>query len=729
MRGLRGVWFAATVVVISAGPTSAEDPCPARGPFFGATPTEGVSLFAPGMASTQWHDDWPPVFSPDGREVVLRILGFVDDERRGILFSSRMDEKGCWSEPEPLPFSGQGMDGAAAFSPDGSSLFFSSKRPAPGDPDGSSRSRIWVADRRSEGWAEPEVLDSPLSAFNANGGFSIDGEGNLFVSIEREGGLEGHDLYFVRRVGGGYPIVEALPGAVNTDGTEIAPHVDPQRRFLLYTTVADQGLELRVSLPDGTGGWAEGVPAPELEGQSPKFAGLSPDGHRLFFVSERPDAGGNPRAVWSFDRYGDPVYEDNADIYWMSSRVVTDLIGEKARPWKPVIEVSRLGDGLFRLATDQGAYTTNSLVFVGDDGVLLVDTQSETEAEALKSVVDGFELGLPKIIIFTHRHVEHVGGAAIFGEAPIVIAHDLVRSKLLSGAYLFDEFPDATMPDLSFADRMKLHFNGEDIELVAMAGSHDDNEIVVHFTGRRVVHLSSLTNGFNLPSVDGDGDALAFAPLIARAMEEIPEDAVIVSGHNADGTWQDLEPYREMLIGTEAAVRSGLEEGLDAAQLKEAKVLQPWEAYAGSYVSTHQWIDTLVDAIETEGEAKPEKDIYAELYFTLRDHGVDEALARYTELRAEQPNAYDFNEFNLLAAGAKLLLKGRPEPAAAFLELETEQFPDSDFLYYTFYLLAQARLDLDQREEAIEACRSALELKPDNQTIKNFLAEIETSSS
>lgn len=173
------------LMLVSAGISTGEQPCLAHGPFFGAAPTEGVSLFAPGMASTQWHDDWPPVFSPDGREVVLRILGFVEDERRGILFESRMDETGCWNRPEPLPFSGGGMDGAVAFSPDGGSLFFSSKRQAPGDPDGTARSRIWVADRQGDGWADPRVLDSPVSAFNANGGFSVDREGNIFVSIER----------------------------------------------------------------------------------------------------------------------------------------------------------------------------------------------------------------------------------------------------------------------------------------------------------------------------------------------------------------------------------------------------------------------------------------------------------------------------------------------------------------------------------------------------------------
>ena len=701
----------------------------ARGPFFGAAPTEGVSVFAPGVASTQWHDDWPPVFSPDGREVVLRVLGFVEDERRGILFGSQMDETGCWSRPEPLPFSGDWMDGAVAFSPDGNSLFFSSKRPASGDPEGLSRSRIWVADRQSGGWAEPQVLDSPVSAFNANGGFCIDVDGNLYVALKKDNGGAAHDIYLVRHVDGAYPVVEAIPGSINTDAAEIAPAIDPRGRFLLYTSVTDEGLELRVSLPDGGGGWAEGLPVPGLDGQSPKFAGLSPDGQRLFFVSERPDVDANPRAIWAFDRYGEPVYEDNADIFWMSSQGVMDMVGEEAPVWKPTIEITSLGEGLYRLTTDQGAYTTNSLAFVGSDGVLLVDTQSENEAGALESLVSGFQRGAPKIIIFTHRHVEHVGGAAIFGEEPLVIAHDLVRTKLRSGAYLFDEFPDATMPDLSFADRMKLHFNGEEIELVAMAGSHDDNEIMVHFTASKVVHLSSLTNGFNLPSADGDGDVLAFAPLIARAMDEILEDVIIVSGHNDNGSWQDLEPYREMLIGTEAAVRSGLEEGLDVEQLIKAKVLEPWEAYAGSYVSTDQWIEYMVDAIESEGIEKPKKDIYAELYYTLRDQGVDEALARYTQLRSEHPDDYDFNEFNLLAAGAKLLEQGRPEPAAAFLQLGVEEYPEGDYLYYTYYLLAQAELGLDQNEKALEACRRALELKPENQTIKKLLDEIEATYS
>ena len=144
-----------------------------------------------------------------------------------------------------------------------------------------------------------------------------------------------------------------------------------------------------------------------------------------------------------------------------------------------------------------------------------------------------------------------------------VIAHDLVRTKLRSGSYLFDEFPDSTLPNITFSDSMSLHFNGEKIDLVAMPGSHDDNEVIVHFTQSKVVHLSSLTNGFNFPSVDSDGDALMFETLVARAIELLPEDVVVVSGHNRNGTMDDLRAYHEMLVGTTEAVRNGLEQGKD----------------------------------------------------------------------------------------------------------------------------------------------------------------------
>jgi glyoxylase-like metal-dependent hydrolase (beta-lactamase superfamily II) len=398
-------------------------------------------------------------------------------------------------------------------------------------------------------------------------------------------------------------------------------------------------------------------------------------------------------------------------------------MGAIAADEESAIQTTRLTERLYLLTSDQGEYTTNTIASVGEDGVLLVDTQAETDAEALKKVVDGFEKGNPKIIINTHRHVEHVGGNAIFGIEPIVIAHDLVPTKLRSGSYLFNEFPSATFPDITFGDTITLWFNGEEIRLTAFAGSHDDNEIIVHFTDSKVVHLSSVVNGFNFPSVDSDGDPLQFASLVKRAVELLPDDVTIVSGHNRIGSVEDLRSYHEMLVATENIVREGLAAGKDAESLKKLNVFDAWTSYAGSYVSVDEWIDTLAGAMVPGDEAKPT--VLEPLYYEWKASGARAAADLYIDLKENHASEYSLGEFDLLVIGNKLLDKGHAESAIVFLELSLTEYPQSEYAYYAHYNLALAHRDLGDREKALEDCRSAANSKPDSQAIADLLSELE----
>ena len=389
----------------------------------------------------------------------------------------------------------------------------------------------------------------------------------------------------------------------------------------------------------------------------------------------------------------------------------------------PKVKVTRLSDTLYQLTTDQGSYTTNSLASVGVDGLLLVDTQSREDAEPFREAVAAFGKGAPKIIINTHRHVEHVGGNEMFGEAPVVIAHELVRSKLRSGIYLFDEFPAATLPDITLTDSLSVYFNGEEIRLIAMAGSHDDNEIIVHFTGSGVVHLSSLANGFNFPSVDADGDVLKFAELVARALELLPDDVVIVSGHNRNGTMDDLRAYHEMLVATTAIVRSSLAAGMDADAMKTGKILEDWSGYAGSYVSADAWIDTLVEGLRGK---EHKRSVFEPLYRAYTEQGPDAAVSLYRDLKRDHADDYRFRDIDLLAIGDRLLARGLMAPAVRFLELSLQEYPDSSTSYYTNYDLAIAHDKLGHPEQAIRFCEAAHELNPDSAIIAAFLEELKS---
>ena len=71
--------------------------------------------------------------------------------------------------------------------------------------------------------------------------------------------------------------------------------------------------------------------------------------------------------------------------------------GSPARAQVEGIETTKLRENLYLFTTDQGAYTTNSLAFVGKEGLLLVDTQARgADAPAMKEAVDALGFGDPK---------------------------------------------------------------------------------------------------------------------------------------------------------------------------------------------------------------------------------------------------------------------------------------------------------------------------------------------
>jgi tetratricopeptide (TPR) repeat protein len=208
----------------------------------------------------------------------------------------------------------------------------------------------------------------------------------------------------------------------------------------------------------------------------------------------------------------------------------------------------------------------------------------------------------------------------------------------------------------------------------------------------------------------------------------LPDDVLIVSGHNRNGTVEDLRAYHEMLIETAAAVRNGLGQGKTAEELQAEKILDSWDVYAGSYVSTDEWIQTLADTMsETTGNSK--KRIFEAMYYSLKEGGADAAVALYRELKTEHADEYDFRDTDLLVIGNKLAEHGSAREAVVILELALEEYPKSPYVYYGNYSLALAYQALGHTNKAIDYCELAREQSPDSQAIRDLLGELRTESS
>ena len=133
-------------------------------------------------------------------------------------------------------------------------------------------------------------------------------------------------------------------------------------------------------------------------------------------------------------------------------------------------------------------------VFVGEEGVLLVDSQFEPHAEDLVSAVRKLSNGEIRFLINTHVHPDHIGGNAPLATGGVLIfAHDNMRVRMLERRSRFPRgnggfFPQAPVearPFITYDDRITFHFNGEEVRVFLAPPAHTDGDTFVHFPAVR----------------------------------------------------------------------------------------------------------------------------------------------------------------------------------------------------------------------------------------------------
>ena len=386
------------------------------------------------------------------------------------------------------------------------------------------------------------------------------------------------------------------------------------------------------------------------------------------------------------------------------------------------IRITKLADHIYKLSYDAG-YIVNMVASIGDDGILLVDTGEREMADSLRQAVRSLREGIPRFIINTHAHVDHTGGNAAWGDTPIVIAHRVLRTRLRSGSYLFDEFPDAALPDTTFTDSLELRFNGEEIRILAFPGAHDDNDAIVWFTGSKIVAAGDLVYANGFPSVEEvTGNVLGYRDVLPGIMKALPRDVTIVCGHSEDGGFDVLERFHRAITETAAIVERELGRGMSVEEMQRRRVLKDWEGFAQGYVSIDEWIASLVDALQP---ATAVRTLYEPMYYSLRDGGADSAIATYDRLKRDHRSEYRFVENDLAFTADKLTRSGRTRDAIALWGLYLREYPDSPLAWHCYYSLGRLHAGVGDREAAAANYRKALELSPGNPRVLERLRELE----
>ena len=195
--------------------------------------TEPV-IFGEGVISTRDYES-SITFAPDGKTAYF-VKSSPDLSLRVIVVSNL--ENGKWNTPEVASFSGQYSDTDPCFSPDGTKLYFASRRPIQGT-DPKADFDLWVVEKSGTGWNEPQRIAAPVNTESQETSPSATADGTLYFSSNRAGGKGTADIYRARLAAGNY-VVENAGDAINGPTPELQVFISPAEDMLIFAAIGRQ---------------------------------------------------------------------------------------------------------------------------------------------------------------------------------------------------------------------------------------------------------------------------------------------------------------------------------------------------------------------------------------------------------------------------------------------------------------------------------------------------------
>ena len=215
---------------------------------------------------------------------------------------------------------------------------------------------------------------------------------------------------------------------------------------------------------------------------------------------------------------------------------------------------------------------------IGDDGVVMIDDQFAPLTDRIVEAINGISNGNIRFLINTHVHGDHVGGNENMGRMGVsIVAQDRVRLRLA------ERLPAIALPVLTYSDAVRIHLNGEEVELLPVPPAHTDGDSFIHFKGSDVLHLGDVFRTVAFPVIDrGNGgtldgtiEALGIAAGIAGP------NTKIVPGHGVVSGRADVIEFRDMIIDVGAKVSALVENGASYDEVLAAGPTSDYEAKWG----------------------------------------------------------------------------------------------------------------------------------------------------
>ncbi|SDB57909.1 Glyoxylase, beta-lactamase superfamily II [Flavobacteriaceae bacterium MAR_2010_188] len=265
------------------------------------------------------------------------------------------------------------------------------------------------------------------------------------------------------------------------------------------------------------------------------------------------------------------------------------------------IKTTQVTDHIYML---QGA-GGNIGVSSGEDGIFVIDDQFAPLSSKILAAIREISDADIKYLVNTHWHGDHTGGNVNMNAAgATIIAHDNVRKRLEETPKPDSTYaPKEALPVITFNDKMHIHINGEEVDVIHVANAHTDGDSQLYFTKSNVLHTGDTYVNKSYPFIDlsSGGSMDGYINAVRTAIVLINDETKVIPGHGELSNKSEYAVFFSMLIN----MRDSVQKAIDAGKTEEEIVADTTITatfdrlgYGNGFISSEKFRQTVYSSLK-----------------------------------------------------------------------------------------------------------------------------------